>query len=79
MGLVARVVREGTARAEARALAARVATRSRSAVAATRKLLDELERGSARLDAWEHVRLDILDSNERRERVEQAKARLGLV
>ena len=78
MGLVARVVREGTARAEARALAARVATRSPSAVAATRKLLDELERGSARLDAWDRVRLDILGSNERRERVEQAKARLGL-
>ena len=78
MGLVARVVRKGTARAEARALAARVSACSPSAVAATKKLLDELERGSARLDAWECVRLDILDSTERRERVEQAKARLGL-
>ena len=78
MGLVARVVPEGTAWAEARALAARVTTRSPSAVAATRKLLDELERGSARLDEWERVRLAVLDSNERRERVERAKARLGL-
>ena len=78
MGLVARVVREGTARAEALALAVRVTTRSPSAVAATRKLLDELERGSTQLDEWERVRLDILGSNERRERVEQAKARLGL-
>ena len=78
MGVVARVVSEGTAKAEARALAARVSVRSPSAVAATKKLLDELERDCARLDAWEHVRLDILDSNERRERIEQARARLGL-
>lgn len=78
MGLVARVVHKGTARSEARALAERVSARSPSAVAATRKLLDELERGSARLDAWERVRLDILDSNERRERLVQAKARPGL-
>ena len=78
MGLVARVVPDGTARAEARALAERVSVRSRRAVAATRKLLDELERGSARLDEWERVRLDLLGSAERRERVEEAKTRLGL-
>ena len=78
MGLVARVVREGTARAEARALAGRVSARSPRAIAATKKLLDEFERGCARLDEWERVRLDILGSTERRERVEQAKLRLGL-
>ena len=78
MGLVARVVREGTARAEARALAGRVATRSPQAVTATKTLLNELEEGCARLEEWEHVRLDILASTERRERVEEAKARLGL-
>ena len=78
MGVVARVVREGTAGAEARALAERVAARSPHAVAATKKLLNEFEGGCARLDEWEQVRLDILDSTERRERVEQAKARLGL-
>lgn len=78
MGLVARVVREGTARTEARALAERVATRSPHAIAATKKLLNEFEGGCARLDEWERVRLDILGSTERRERVQQAKARLGL-
>ena len=78
MGLVARVVAEGTARAEARALAERVSTRSPPAVAATKRLLDELEQGIARPDEWERARLDCLDSTERRERVEQAKARLGL-
>ena len=78
MGLVARVVREGTARAEARALAERVSARSSHAVAATKKLLNELEGDCARLDEWERVRLDILASTERRERVEEAKARLGL-
>ena len=78
MGLVARVVREGTARAEARALAERVSAGSPHAVAATKKLLNELEDGCARLDEWERVRLDILGSDERRERVERAKAHLGL-
>ena len=78
MGLVARVVCEGTARAEARALAGRVSARSPQAVTATKKVLNELEQDCARLDEWERVRLDILDSAERRERVEQAKARLGL-
>ena len=78
MGLVARVVREATAGAEARALAERVAARSPQAVAATKHLLNEFEEGCTRLDEWERVRLDILDSAERRERVEQAKARLGL-
>ena len=78
MGLVARVVPEGTAGAEARALAERVSARSPHAVAATKKLLNELEGGSARLDEWERVRLDILGSTERRERIEEAKARLGL-
>ena len=78
MGLVARVVREGTARAEARALTERVSARAPRAVAATKKLLDELERGCAGLDEWERVRLAILDSTERRERVEQAKVRMGL-
>ena len=78
MGLVARVVGEGTARAEARALAERVSARSPHAVAATKKLLNELEQGSARLDEWERVHLDILGSAERRERVERAKLRLGL-
>ena len=78
MGLVARVVREGTAKAEARALAERVTAHSPQAVAATKMLLNEFEEGRARLDEWERVRLDILASTERRERVEQAKARLGL-
>ena len=78
MGLVSRVVREGAARAEARALAERVSARSPYAVAATKKLLNEFEGGSARLDEWERVRLDILGSDERRERVERAKAHLGL-
>ena len=78
IGLVARVVREGTAKAEARALAERMTARSPQAVAATKRLLNELEEGCARLDEWERVRLDILASTERRERVEQAKARLGL-
>ena len=75
MGLVARVVREGTARVEARALAERVSTRSPPAVIATRRLLNELEQGIARPDEWERARLDCLDSTERRERVAQAKAR----
>ncbi len=78
MGLVARVVPEGTAGAEARALAERVSARSPHAIAATKRLLNELEGGCARLDEWERVRLDILGSTERRERVEEAKARLGL-
>ena len=78
MGLVARVVREGTAGAEARALAKRVSARSPHAVAATKKLLNEFEEDCARLDEWERVRLDILDSTERRERIAQAKTRLGL-
>ena len=78
MGLVARVVRDGTARAEALALAERISACSPHAVAATKKLLNELEGGCARLDEWERVRLDILDSTERRERIEQAKVRLGL-
>ena len=78
MGLVARVVREGTAGAEARALAERVSARSPHAVTATKMLLNEFEQGCARLDEWERARLDILDSTERRERVEQAKVRLGL-
>ena len=78
MGLVARVVPEGTAGAEARALAERVSARSPHAVAATKTLLNELEGDCARLDEWERVRLDILGSTERRERVEEAKARLGL-
>jgi len=78
VGLVARVVRQGTARAEARALAERVSARSPHAVAATRKLLDELERGCARLDEWDRARLEILDSTERRERVAEARASLGL-
>ena len=78
MGLVVRVVPDGTARAEARALAERVSARAPRAVAATRKLLDELERGGARLDEWDRVRLDFLASSQRRERVEQARARLGL-
>lgn len=78
MGLVVRVVREGTAKAEARALAERVAARSPQAVAATKTLLNEFEEGCAHVDEWERVRLDILASTERRERVEQAKARLGL-
>ena len=78
MGLVARVVREGSARDEARALAERVSARSPHAVAATKKLLDELERDCAQLDEWERVRLDILGSTERRDRVEQAKTCLGL-
>ena len=78
MGMVARVVRKGTARAEARALAGRVAARSPQAVTATKTLLNELEEGRACLDEWERVRLGILDSAERRGRVEQAKARLGL-
>ena len=60
------------------AASARRADRSPHAIAATKRLLDEFERGSARLDEWEHVRLDILASTERRERVERAKARLGL-
>ena len=78
MGLVARVSRKGTARAEARALAERVSARSPRAVAATKRLLNEFEEGCAHLDEWERERLDILASTERRERVEQAKARLGL-
>lgn len=78
MGLVARVVDDGSARAEARALAERVSARSPRAITATKRLLDEFERGSVRLDEWERVRLDILASTERRERVERAKARLGL-
>ena len=78
VGLVASIVCEGTARAEARALAERVAARSPHAVAATKKLLNELEQGCAQLDEWERVRLDILDSTERRERIQQAKARPGL-
>ena len=78
MGLVARVVRDGTARKEARALAERVSARSPHVVAATKKLLNEFERGCARLDEWDRVRLDILASTERRERVEQAKLRRGL-
>ena len=78
MGLVARVVPEGAAGAEAWALAERVSARSPHAIAATKKLLNELEGGCARLDEWERVRLDILGSTERRERVEEAKARLGL-
>ena len=78
MGLIARVVPAGTARAEARALSQRVAALSPPAVAATKRLLNELEQGIARPDEWERVRLDCLDSTERRERVEQAKARLGL-
>ena len=78
MGLVARVVGEGTARTEAQTLAERVSARSPHAVAATKKLLNEFEAGCARLDEWERVRLDILGSTDRRERVEQAKARLGL-
>ena len=78
MGPVACVVREGTARAEARALVERISARSPHAVAATKTLLNELEQGFARLDEWERVRLDILASTERRERVEEAKARLGL-
>ena len=77
MGLVARVVPEGTAGAEARALAERVSARSPHAVAATKRLLNELEGDCARLDEWDRVRLDILGSTERRERVEEAKARLG--
>lgn len=77
MGLVARVVPDGTAEVEARALAERVAACSATAVTATRKLLNEFERGSASLDDWERERLDILDSPERRERVERAKLRLG--
>ena len=78
MGVVARVVREGTARAEARALVERISARSPHAVAATKTLLNELEQGFACLDEWERVRLDILASTDRRERVEQAKAYLGL-
>ncbi len=78
MGLVSRVVGEGSARAEARALAERVSARSPHAVAATKKLLNEFEGGCARLDEWERVHLDILGSTERRERIEEAKARLGL-
>ena len=78
MGLVARVVPEGAAGAEAWALAERVSARPPHVVAATKKLLNELEGGCARLDEWERVRLDILGSTERRERVEEAKARLGL-
>ena len=78
MGLVACVVREGTARTEARALVERISARSPHAVAATKTLLNELEQGFARLDEWERVRLDILASTERRERIEEAKARLGL-
>ena len=78
VGLVASIVCEGTARAEARALAERVAARSPQAVAATKKLLNELEQGCAQLDEWERARLDILDSTERRGRIQQAKARLGL-
>ena len=78
VGLVASIAHEGTARAEARALAERVAARSPHAVAATKKLLNELEQGCARFDEWERVRLDILNSTERRERIQQIKARLGL-
>ena len=78
MGLIACVVREGAAKAEARALAERVSARSPHAVAATKKLLNEFEGGSARLDEWDRVRLDILGSDERRERVERAKVHLGL-
>ena len=78
MGMVARVVRDGIARTQARALAERVSACSPHAVASTKKLLNELEEGCARLDEWERVRLDILDSTERRERIEQAKVRLGL-
>ena len=78
MGLVDRVVPEGAAGAEAWALAERVSARSPHAVAATKRLLNELEGGCARLDEWDRVRLDILGSTERRERVEEAKARLGL-
>ena len=78
MSLVARVVPEGAAGSEARALAERVSARSPHAVAATKKLLNELEGGCARLDEWDRVRLDILGSTERRERVEEVKARLGL-
>ena len=43
--MLTRVVREGTARAEARALAERVSVHSPHAVAATKKLLNELEGG----------------------------------
>ena len=78
VGLVASVVCEGAARANAWALAERVAARPPHAVAATKKLLNELEQDCARLDEWERLRLDILDSTERRERLQQAKARLGL-
>ena len=78
VGLVARVVREGTAGTQARALAERVSASAPHAVAATKKLLNEFDGGCVRLDEWERVRLDILGSAERRERVEQAKARLGL-
>ena len=77
-GLVARVVPEGAAGVEARALAERVSARSPHAIAATKRLLNELEGDCARLDEWDRVRLDILGSTERRERVEEAKARLGL-
>ena len=35
-------------------------------------------RAAPSLDEWERERLDILASTERRERVERAKARLGL-
>ena len=78
MGLVARVVPEGTARTQARTLAERVSSRSPHAIAATKKLLNEFEEGCARLDEWERAHLDILGSTERRERIEQAKVRLGL-
>ena len=78
VGLVARVVHEGTATAEARTLAERVAARSPNAVAATKRLLNEFEGGCVQLDEWERVHLDILSSTERRERIQQAKARLGL-
>ena len=77
MGLVARVVREGTARAEARALAERVSARSPRAVAATKTLLNEFERGCAQLDEWERVRLDILASTERRERIKRRRRAWG--
>lgn len=77
-GLVSTVVPAGTARDHATKLLASITPAARDAVAATRRLLDDLDAGDPeRFDAaqWQRRRRELLDSPERAAAIVDAKRR----
>ncbi len=74
-GVVAATTPAGGAQDAALAVAGRIANGVAGAVAATKGLLRDLDRGQADLEQWQSIRLDLLSSPERLAALEAARNR----